>query len=213
MFGYPVLRSKPQRWIPKIAVWVPAAEKCFKIVLGETRNLSRKFRGDSSERGCRASRDRAGLWGSPGNFQRSPGNFRESPGNFRGSPGNFRGTWIAVKFHSERTSGEVAEKLLGKFGELPGESGDFQKLGVARLPLSDSAPALYKAWPLFSEVLRSHQGLSVARTMYVGKHESSMFCVCRGYAHLLFAHPFFLFCPVHPTLPQPIFLIPSFWDL
>ena len=55
---------------------------------------------------------------------------RGSPGNFRGSPGNFRGSlgrnpWIAVKFHSERTSGEVAEKLPGKFGELPGKSGDF----------------------------------------------------------------------------------------
>ena len=37
-------------------------------------------------------------------------------------PGN---PWIAVKFHSERTSGEVAEKLPGKFGELPGKSGDF----------------------------------------------------------------------------------------
>ena len=53
------------------------------------------------------------------------GNFRGSPGNFRGSLGNFRGTWIAVKFHSERTSGEVAKKLPGKFGELPGKSGDF----------------------------------------------------------------------------------------
>ena len=32
---------------------------------------------------------------------------------------------VAVKFHSERTSGEVAEKLPGKLGELPGKSGDF----------------------------------------------------------------------------------------
>ena len=64
----------------------------------------------------------ADLRGSPGNFRGSPGNFRGSPGNFRGSPG------IAAKFHSERTSGEVAEKLPGKFGELPGTS---QKLGVA----------------------------------------------------------------------------------
>ena len=30
-----------------------------------------------------------------------------------------------MKFHSERTSEEVAEKLLGKLGELPGKSGDF----------------------------------------------------------------------------------------
>ena len=61
----------------------------------------------------------ADLRGSPGNFRGSPGNFRGSLGNFRGSPGS------SVKFHSERTSGEVAEKLPGKFGELPGKSGDF----------------------------------------------------------------------------------------
>ena len=32
----------------RIAVWVSTAEKMFKIVLGETRNLSRKFRGVSA---------------------------------------------------------------------------------------------------------------------------------------------------------------------
>ena len=41
--------------------------------------------------------------------------------------------WIAVEFHSERTSGEVAEKLPGKFGEL-----SLPKLGGALLPCSDS---------------------------------------------------------------------------
>ena len=35
---------------------------------------------------------------------------------------------VAGRFHSGRTSGEVAEKLPGKFGELPGIS---QKLGGA----------------------------------------------------------------------------------
>ena len=35
--------------------------------------------------------------------------------------GEVRGTSGEV-FHSEGTSGEVAEKLLGKFGELPGKS-------------------------------------------------------------------------------------------
>ena len=55
----------------------------------------------------------ADLRGSPGNLQKSPGNFRGSLGNFQGTPG--------LLFHSEeRTSGEVAEKLPGKFGELPG---------------------------------------------------------------------------------------------
>ena len=46
----------------------------------------------------------------------------ELPGKSGKLPGNL---WIAVKFHSERTSGEVAEKLPGRFGELPGKSGDF----------------------------------------------------------------------------------------
>ena len=62
--------------------------------------------------------------------------FPEKGADLRGSPGNFRGTsgellgksgklpgnpWIAVKFHSERTSGEVAEKLPGKFWGTSGE--------------------------------------------------------------------------------------------
>ena len=43
-------------------------------------------------------------------------------GEVRGTSGN---PWIAGKFHSERTSGEVAEKLPGKFGELLGKSRGF----------------------------------------------------------------------------------------
>ena len=43
------------------------------------------------------------------------------PGKSGQLPGN---PWVAVKFHSERTSEEVAEKLPGKFGQLPGKSGD-----------------------------------------------------------------------------------------
>ena len=35
-----MLRSKPQRWIPRIAVWVSTAEKIYKIVSGETWNSS-----------------------------------------------------------------------------------------------------------------------------------------------------------------------------
>ena len=50
------------------------------------------------------------------------GEVRELPGKFGKLPGNL---WIAVKLHSERTSGEVTEKLPGKFGELPGNSEDF----------------------------------------------------------------------------------------
>ena len=65
--------------------------------------------------------------------------FPEKGADLRGSPGTsgeVQGTsgevWetsgellVAGRFHSERTSGEVAEKLPGKFGELPGKSGDF----------------------------------------------------------------------------------------
>ena len=66
-------------------------------------------------------------------FPEKGADLRGSPGTSRevwGSPGEVWGTsggklWIAVKFHSERTSGEVAGKLPGKFGELPGKSGDF----------------------------------------------------------------------------------------
>ena len=43
------------------------------------------------------------------------GTSREVPGKLGKLAGNL---WIAVKFHSERSSGEVA-------GELPGKSGDF----------------------------------------------------------------------------------------
>ena len=55
------------------------------------------------------------VWGTSGKVGELPGKFGELPGKL----------WIAVKFHTERTSGEVAEKLPGKFGELPGKSGDF----------------------------------------------------------------------------------------
>ena len=58
----------------------------------------------------------------------SPGTSGELPGKSGKLPGNL---WIAVKLHSERTSGEVVEKLPGKFGELPGKSGTSQKLGGA----------------------------------------------------------------------------------
>ena len=60
----------------------------------------------------------ADLRGSPG----TSGEVWGSLGKFGELPGNL---WIAGKFRKERTSGEVAEKLPGKFGELPGKSGDF----------------------------------------------------------------------------------------
>ena len=61
----------------------------------------------------------ADLWGSPGTsgeVQELPGKFGELPGKFGKLPGNL---WIAGRFRSERTSGEVAEKLPGKSGDFP----------------------------------------------------------------------------------------------
>ena len=59
------------------------------------------------------------------------GEVRETSVEVRGTSGEVWETagnpWIAVKFHSERTSGEVTEKLPGKFGELPGKSGNFSE--------------------------------------------------------------------------------------
>ena len=64
-------------------------------------------------RGCQASQ-RKGL--TSGEVRELPGKLGELPGKFGKLPGNL---WIAGRFHSERTSGKVAEKLPGKFGELP----------------------------------------------------------------------------------------------
>ena len=57
-----------------------------------------------------------------------PGEFGEHPGKFGKLPGNL---WIAVKFHSERTSGEVAENLRGSSGNFRGSPGTSQKVGGA----------------------------------------------------------------------------------
>ena len=100
-----------------------------------------KFRFESGE-GVRLPRERADLRGSAGNFS---GEVRETfPGKSGKLPGNL---WKnAVKFHSERTSGEVAEKLPGKSpGNFRGSPGTFQKLGGAWLPPSDS-PNLSPNW-------------------------------------------------------------------
>ena len=76
-------------------------------------------------KGCQASQRKGG---PPGKSGKLPGKSGELPGKFGKLPGN---PWIAVKFHSERTSGEVAEKLPGKFfGTSGGSPGTSQKLGV-----------------------------------------------------------------------------------
>ena len=61
-------------------------------------------------RGCQASQ-RKGL--TSGEL---PGKSGELPGNLWILPGKH---WIAVLFHGERTSGEVAKKLPGKSGDFP----------------------------------------------------------------------------------------------
>ena len=57
-----------------------------------------------------------------------PGKFGELPGKSGELPGN---PWIAVKFHSERTSGKSPKNFRGSLGNFRGSPGTFQKLGVA----------------------------------------------------------------------------------
>ena len=97
-------------------------------------------------RGCQASqRKRA----TSGEVPELPGKFGELPGKFGKLPGNL---WIAVKFHSERTSGEVAENFRGSSGNFRGSPRTSQKLGGAWLPTSDSpnlSPAIFLSVCLF----------------------------------------------------------------
>ena len=82
-----------------------------------------------------------------GEVGETSGKSGELPGRSGKLPGNL---WIAVKFHSERTSGEVAEKLPGKFGELPGKSGDFPE---ARGSLTPSQRLSKSVSKLHAEIL------------------------------------------------------------
>ena len=68
-----------------------------------------------ARRGCQLPRERL----TSGEVQETAGEVRETSGESGKLPGN---PWIAVKCHSERTFGEVAEKLPGKFGALLGKS-------------------------------------------------------------------------------------------
>ena len=76
-------------------------------------------------RGCQVSQ-RKGL--TSGDVPELLGRFGELPGKFGKLPGNL---WIAVKFHSERTSGEVTENFRGSSGNFRGNPGTSQKLGGA----------------------------------------------------------------------------------
>ena len=103
----------------------------MQVVLSEEVFASQKRVSGFPEKG-------ADLRGSPGNF---PGKSRELPGKSGKLPGNL---WIAVKFHSERTSGEAAEKLPEKFGELPGKSGDFPEARGSLTPSQRLAKFVFK---------------------------------------------------------------------
>ena len=83
-------------------------------------------------RGCQASQRNG--W-PPGKSGEPPGKSGKLPGKSGKLPGNL---WIAIQFHSERTSGEVAENFRGSSGNFRGSPGTFQKFGGAWLPPSDS---------------------------------------------------------------------------
>ena len=61
-----------------------------------------------------------------GEVRETSGEVRETSGEVWETSGEPLDCCKVPQFHSERTSGEVAEKLPGKFGELPGKSGDFR---------------------------------------------------------------------------------------
>ena len=78
------------------------------------------------KRGCQASQKKGLTSGEvrelPGKSGKLPGKSGKLPGKSGKLPGNL---WTAIQFHSERTSGEVAENFRGSSGKLPGKSGDF----------------------------------------------------------------------------------------
>ena len=123
-----------------------------------------------SGEGVRLPRNRADLWGSPGNFRGSPGNFRGSPGNFRGSLGNFRGTpGLLLSFTARELPGKSPKNFQGSLGHFRGSPGTFQKLGVAWLPLSDS-PNLSPA----------NMGVAVVETVFHSGTQSTQKVLARS---------------------------------
>ena len=95
-----------------------------------------------------------------GEARETSGEVQETSGKVWELPGN---PWIAFKFHSERTSGEVAEKLPGKFGQLPGKSGDFPEARGSLTPSQRLAKFISKrhmksgstTWTEFNLVVRN----------------------------------------------------------
>ena len=116
-------------------------------------------------RGCQASQRKGWPLGKSGKL---PGKSGKLPGN----------PWIAVKFHSERTSGEVAENFRGKFGELPGKSeglprssGEPDSLPATRqICLQMSYPKFRrsKCYRKYLNRISSTDGIAELHTKYLG---------------------------------------------
>ena len=79
------------------------------------------------------------------------GEVRGTSGEVWGTSGEVWGTsgepLDCLKIHSERSSGEVAEKLPGKFGELPEKSGDFPEVRGSLTPSQRLAKFVSKPRP------------------------------------------------------------------
>ena len=109
-------------------MWNRSRTDFEQIVEGSSRPIPKRYQDNSNQgkflrvrKGCQASQRKGG---PPGKSGKLPGKSGELPGKSGKLPGN---PWIAVKFHRERTSGEVAEKLPWKLGELPGKLGELPR--------------------------------------------------------------------------------------
>ena len=110
--------------MPLRALWVVYQLRTIAILVNISRlpNYSEKVF-VSQERVSGFPEKGADLRGSSPNFRGSLGNYRGSKlSKFGKLPGKLR---IAVRFHSERTSVEVAENFRGSRRKLPGRSRDF----------------------------------------------------------------------------------------
>ena len=147
-----------------------------------------------SGEGVRLPRERGWAPGKSGNFRGSLGNFRGS----LGLPGNL---WIAIKFHSERTSGEVAGKLPGKFGELPGKSGDFPEVRGSLTPsqrLAKFVSKWVKGLPMYLVKSLSRDKGSGRCTMYLPLSPQGICRAKRADTLCIYQTP----CPERRTLPD-----------
>ena len=80
--------------------------------------------------------------------------FPETRADLPGSPWKFPASlellinlWIAVKFHSEGSRRGSRQGSSGKFGELPGKSGDFPEARGSLTPPQGLAKSISKSLP------------------------------------------------------------------